>query len=235
MAASRLAGRAGYGDVQVVNAGVIGYSSFQVLQFLKDAGLSVFEPEVVVICAGVNDSWRATMSDREQYERNMRITSRVRYVLMSSNLFLFLDRYVTELAMMLRTGRNPAGFGLLFTGKPGPLRVVRNSPEEGVENLGRAGDLIEKAGAKVVLILQQTRGKYPRNWVPEIFWRERRNLADVACRRNWRTIEISALNDPPLEMPADSCLIDFCHLTSEAHAIVGSWLADAVVELLEPS
>ena len=55
-------------DVQVINAGVIGYSSFQVLQYLRESGLTLFRPAIVVFCAGVNDCWHTTASDRLQYE-----------------------------------------------------------------------------------------------------------------------------------------------------------------------
>ena len=233
-AASEVALRAGYDDVQFINASVVGYSSFQVLQSLRDARLKALSPRVVVICAGVNDCWRTTTSDREQYEKNTRLLSRVKHVLMHSDLFLFLNRYGAELATWLRTGRDPKGFSFLFGETPGPLRVVRNSPEEAADNLERAGDLAEAVGADVVLLLQHVRGRFPRNWVPEAFWRERRLLAAVARRRKWATVEIAALGDPPLEMPPDRCLLDFCHLTPEAHEIVGHLVASAVLAQLAP-
>lgn len=48
---------------QVLNAGVPGYSSFQV-RLLAERLLPRWRPEVVVICVGNNDGWPALQSDR---------------------------------------------------------------------------------------------------------------------------------------------------------------------------
>jgi hypothetical protein len=111
-AASLLRRRPGFADVQVVNAGVPGFSSFQVLQFLREVGIRRFRPRVVVICAGINDVWLTDLSDRAHYEANTKLGPRIRRALAKSNLFLFLNRYVVEAVVWLGTGRNLKGFSV---------------------------------------------------------------------------------------------------------------------------
>jgi len=48
---------------QVINAGVPGYSSYQ-MRLAATELISRWQPEVVIVCAGNNDSWPAAQSDR---------------------------------------------------------------------------------------------------------------------------------------------------------------------------
>jgi hypothetical protein len=234
-AAAELAKRAGIDGVQVINAGVVGYSSFQVLQLLKQRALRWFHPEVVVMCVGLNDCWLSTMSDREQYARNMKLLPRIQRLLMRSDLFVFLHRYALEVIAWARTGRNPSGLSFLFGQSPGALRVLRNSLDETEANIGEAGDLIEGAGGGVVIVLELARGPYPRNWNPESFRHVRTRLARFARRRGWATIDVATLTRYPHDFPLDRVLLDFCHLTPEASGIVGRWVGEAAAGLLRSS
>lgn len=62
-----------YPGVQVVNAGVWGYSSFQGLRRLED--VLRFQPDMVLISFGANDAHRVVTSDKE-YVRRKRFVSR---------------------------------------------------------------------------------------------------------------------------------------------------------------
>jgi lysophospholipase L1-like esterase len=225
--------RPGLRDVHVVNAGVIGYSSFQVLEYLRGEGMSLFRPCVVVVCVGVNDNWGNEMTDRERYRRNTSTPSRLRAVLMKSDLFAFLNRYTLEVAAWLRTGENPEGFSVFLGGKPGARRVLRNSPGEAVGNMREIGGLVEAGGVEVVMVVQHTGGGYPSNWSPGAFSAARRGFRRLAEIEGWHVIEIAWLEDPPFEMSPNTCLLDFCHPSPEAHAIIGQWVADAVAGLLQ--
>jgi lysophospholipase L1-like esterase len=224
----------GHGDVQVVNAGVVGYSSFQVFQYLREEGMSLFRPSVVVVCVGINDNWGNEMTDRERYRRSTSVVSRLRDFLVESDLFAFVTRYTPEAAAWLRTGENPKGFSVFLGGKAPAARVLRNSPEEAAANIREMGTLVEAGGAELVMVLQQTRGAYPLNWSPEAFRAARRGFKRLAKAEGWHTIEIAQLEEPPFGMSPASYLLDFCHPSPQAHALIGHWVADAVAELLHP-
>jgi lysophospholipase L1-like esterase len=225
--------RPGFRDVQVVNAGVIGYSSFQALEYLRDEGMSLVRPSVVVVCVGVNDNWVSEMTDRERYQRNTSALSRLRGVLMKSDLFAFLSRYALEAAAWLRTGENPEGFSVFLGGKLGVARVLRNSPEEAVAHIRKMGELVEAGGAEVVMVVQHTGDGCPSNWSQDAFVAARGGFRRLAEAEGWHVIEIAWLEDPPFEMLPSAYLLDFCHPSPEAHAIIGRWVADAVAGLLQ--
>jgi lysophospholipase L1-like esterase len=63
-------------NVQVVNAGIPGYSSHQGLRFLRDELLEL-EPDVLVVSFGFNDSRSAATTDREQAEQRATVLGRL--------------------------------------------------------------------------------------------------------------------------------------------------------------
>lgn len=231
-AAAVLAGIEGCEDVQVINAGVVGYSSFQVLQYLRDPGLQLFNPVVTVVCAGVNDSWRATMSDRQRLEFNMRPTSRLWRLLSRSNAFLFFYRYTREFAAWWKTGANPSGLSFLLADNEGPHPSVRCSPSESADNLRRVGNLVAASGGELLVVLEDTRPKYPWFWDPQSFRRGRVLVAELAREQGWRAIDMRRLWLPPLELDVREDLVDFCHPSPRAHAVLGQWVAEAVSDVL---
>ncbi len=66
--APRLAQLLAGGSWRVVNAGVPGYSSFQV-RLLAERLIPAWKPDVVVICLGNNEAWPVEQSDRELDEQ----------------------------------------------------------------------------------------------------------------------------------------------------------------------
>ncbi len=234
-AEAALAARPGYGNVQFINAGVVGYSSFQVLQYLKEYGLRMFEPDAVVICMGVNDSWFTTTSDKDQFENAMQPLARLRRLLARSDLFLFLSRYLSEFLMWLTTGENPEGFSFLFGEETGPAEVLRNSPAQAVASLREAGDLIESSGGSVVVVLQGVSDEGAMCWDRDAFQEGKDRFSDEATRRGWPIIDVADFRDPPLSMSREQLLLGSYHLTPEAHAVVGYLVAEAVSSLMPPA
>ncbi len=220
-------------DVQLINAGVLGFSTFQVRTYLKEEGLDRFKPEVVVICAGINDNWPFSMCDREIYARNMRLGNRLRRWCMRSDLFLLLDRYVNELALWARTGENPQGFTFLFRESSGKKTVLRNQPHQTEQNLREAGALIEASGARVVIVLEDIRARQPGGFATRSFKAARSRIRQLAAHAGWPVIEIAKLGQPPIEMKVNDYLIDFCHLHPRGHEVVGRWLADVLTGMLQ--
>jgi lysophospholipase L1-like esterase len=231
-AAALLKGRDGMEDVQVINAGVPAFSSFQTLQFVKDTGIRVFRPEVLVICVGINDSWMTSRSDRAEHEENMKLCGRLRRLARASDLLLFLNRYIVESVVWVGTGHNLKGFSLFYGDPPGPPRELRSSPAEAVAYIREAGELAEASGGHVVLMLEDTSAERPPLWFADCFQEQRDRLDELARHERWTVIDMAALREPPLELPDDRRFLDFCHPTPEAHAILGYLVAEAVAGLL---
>jgi hypothetical protein len=233
-ASSLLAREVGHEDVQIINAGVPGYSSFQVLQFLKHVALPRFKPEVVMICVGVDDNWLADHSDREKVEANTGTGPAVRRLVAKSDLLLFLNRYVVELVVWAGTGQNLKGFSLFYGDPPGPPRVTRVSPAEAVANLREAGELAAAHGGRVAIMLQATSDEQPDSWLRDSFLEARSRFAGLARQKGWTVVDMADLGRPPLQLPPDSCFADFCNPTPRAHAVLGYLTAEAVTDLLRP-
>lgn len=75
-------------NVDVINSGVPGYSSFQGLRFLEAEG-NRLQPDVVVVCFGFND--RETWASRSDYQtERLLAVSRVDSILMNSRFYASL-------------------------------------------------------------------------------------------------------------------------------------------------
>lgn len=222
----------GYGNVQVINAGVVGFSSFQVLQYLTARGLDRFQPYAVVFCVGINDSWSAVMSDRQEFERNHRPVARIRRLLQRSNVFLFIERYTRELLTWAATGRNPTGLDFLYYDDKRKPQVLRNTPEETEENFSKAGSLVEGHGAIPILVLEDTRIAHPHLWNAESFSQGRKKMQLLAQTEGWPIIDIAALTRDPWRLSRTEYLLDFCHLHPRGHRIVGETLADTLIRCM---
>lgn len=123
---------------QVLNAGVPGYSSYQV-RLQAERLLPKWRPEVVVICVGNNAGWPVRRSDREIDE-----SGRFRAV---------LERFVSHswFLVWLRERLLPRR-GTPFTTAPSSHAVPRVSREEFAENLGAVIRLARSQGTRPVLL-----------------------------------------------------------------------------------
>ncbi len=218
-------------DVRIVNAGMVGFSSRQVLRFLDARGFKAFTPRVVVVCAGVNDAWEVSRSDSAEEAYLTRRATRLRHALRRSNLFLFLERYVTEGVAWLRTGSNPRGISFLYGVDGSSVRVLRNTPSQTEANFARIGRLARAHRASLLLILPTTRTEHPRGWDEEAFLEARTRVGALAAREGWPCIDVARLASLPWPGPEDH-LRDFCHLSPAGHRVVGRWLAEELMRLL---
>jgi len=114
--------------VEVINAGVPGYSSLQVLRFLKERGLGL-RPDVVTLCVGVNDAFPIPAfekSDSEQFGRRSELVRKAsEYLGRSRVLTLLHDALVRAFPSRAKTGRPGTG----------PPAKTRATPQQYEENL----------------------------------------------------------------------------------------------------
>lgn len=231
VASTLIAHREEFSTAQIINAGVVGYSSHQVFHYLKSRGMKLFTPRVVVVCVGINDSWRVPMSDAAERAVNQRVGARLRRALQHSDLFLFLQRCVTEALLWARTGTNPQGLAFLYPGSSTGELVARGTPAETAANFGAIHDLAEAHHASLVVMLQATRVEHPQGWDLQGFAEAQRRIRAMADTNGWLSIEFAGLADPPWELEPHEYLQDFCHLSPAGHAIVAQWLVDVLATI----
>ena len=130
---------AGYGNVEVVNAGQPGYTSFQG-DWLWDALLDDYQPDVVLVGYIVQDARKAAYSDKSQA------------ILQGDNRFLkdnFLYRSKGYLA--LRYGMGKVQIQAKERSSQDEGGAFRVPPEDYVVNLRSLIDKIQSSGAKPIL------------------------------------------------------------------------------------
>lgn len=228
VASALLARRPEFEGAQIVNAGVVGYSSHQVYHYLRTRGMRRFAPRVIVVCVGVNDSWLVPMSDSAERAANRRVSARLRRLLQRSDLFLFFQRYASEAMVWARTGANPRGLTFLYPGQSdGPL-VARTTPMETVVNFRAIGRLADAHQAALIVLRQTTRVEHPNGWDGRGFAEARERIGMLVEANGWASIDFARLADPPWGMQPEEFLLDFCHLHPSGHAIVAQWLVEAL-------
>ena len=122
----------------VINAGVPGYSSFQ-LRLLAEQLVPRWKPEVVVICVGNNEAWPADRSDR-QIDAERAVSGRLVAGLSASRALLWASEKLR--------GEKPRPFIAPSLDKA----VPRVSREEFGDNLRHIVKLARAANARVVLV-----------------------------------------------------------------------------------
>lgn len=118
------------GPVEVVNAGVPGYSSHQMRRYLERELLS-FAPDAIVTYAGINDAGQALMSDRIRAP-----LVRAEVTLARLALLRWLRWLVKEGSLALGGGQAPAAVP----------SVCRNSREDFLDNMSAIARLCDQRG-----------------------------------------------------------------------------------------
>jgi lysophospholipase L1-like esterase len=108
--------------VEVVNAGVPGYSSHQGLQFLKGRGLAL-EPDAVVIAFGYNDCGDAGPGPKRSFRRDLLLTDREYAARKRSWARLGILRLALRLAPKLRSPEESSKPAAPAASEPVKLRV----------------------------------------------------------------------------------------------------------------
>ena len=153
--------KAGTMPWQVINAGVPGYTSFQI-RLLAERLIPDLRPEFVVVCIGNNEAWPVLKSDRE-IDDARRVTSKVLTLLAKSKFFVWASETV-------RREKQHSFFAPSFeSAKP------RVSLDEYEENLRYVVEMGRAQGATVVLAtapvnLYSKPRQFPRMREWEVFY-----------------------------------------------------------------
>ncbi|MDP8256572.1 MAG: GDSL-type esterase/lipase family protein [Candidatus Alcyoniella australis] len=134
-------------NAQVINSGVSGWTSYQLMVMFRDVGRDL-EPELVIVYTGNNDyeqSRRGVMTQRQWFEtyggasdpQQVRMIASMQRLLARSSLY----NIAVRLAILAR---------LKFR------EQLVNSPEEYFRNLDELADEIENRGGRIVFVAEAT-------------------------------------------------------------------------------
>jgi lysophospholipase L1-like esterase len=207
-------GRAGF---DAVNLGVAGYTSHQGVVLARRWTPSL-EPDVVVVCYGWNDHWLAYGAP-DSAKKQTAWQKALQAAVVSTRTTQWLAS---------RLPPDP------------PLSVTRVSQAEYAANLQQIGELVERAGARMLLLTAPTSAEVvgpPSLLIPgfaessqAIIDRHRAYneiVRDVARRRAWRLLDLAA--EVPGDRLAELFTVDTVHFTGAGLV----WMAERIAREIE--
>lgn len=221
-------------DTQVINAGVIGYSTLQGLRLLRHE-VRHWQPDVITIRYGVNDHLRIDPNYIPAVEPRSAIVRWLEDALLHTESYQLLVR-LKSVSRLTDVGAAPKQAGTTAPGLPVQVRVPLPDFEYNLRRLvieGRA------TGARVVLITAPLAPETPeisnrtRLWVMGYTSYKdlvaRHQLYDDAVRRVAKDLDVALLDSSRLL--ADRGLekfftrYDFAHPTADGHTAIARDLA----------
>jgi len=195
--------------VQVVNAGVSGYSSFQGLRRFQEA-LS-FQPDMVLISFGANDPMRVTVPDAEFAARRIRTLS-LDQLLMSMRAGQLLLAVVDRLA-------------------PGDRKqpVPRVSLREYRSNLAGIITTARANNIQVVLLTRPFRGESP----DKLWWKNFAPEYNAATMEVGREHGVPSIDIYSFFRGKEEAFVDESHCAEDGYRAMAREIAGRIAPLLE--
>jgi len=216
-----------------VNAGVIGFSSFQVASCL-DEWLAAVEPDVVLVTLGVNDSLLTATCDRDFQALASAPAARLRHSLRGSQTWCALEGGLAWLARAVdgwRTGRPRAVVHWLdYPSLPqGPGRVPRGSEADVLAALAAIDARCRERAVELVLVSEFTSAEVPSLGRLDAGYFDRierltNTIARWAAERGLRFADVRGVLARS-GRPHAELLRDFCHPTPAGHVLIADELA----------
>lgn len=211
--------------VEVINAGVPGYSSFQGRRYLESEGIRL-SPDCVVIALGYNDAIPAQTGPGRPFRAGSRFSDREYGEALARSSRLGVARLANRVAASFRRSAAPETF-------PAPGLKTRVSLDESRENLARMISFCSQRGiAVVVLAWPVAPQSLPQNADPvtEIFVGYQRAARAVADEAGVAFVDLVATvaGRPAL-------FIDHVHMTPKGYGLVAERIAERIVPLLPPA
>jgi lysophospholipase L1-like esterase len=188
---------------RVINAGVWGYSSLQVLERLKE--VMRYEPDAVLISCCSNDARMVTISDREYMGSKRRLKSPVSALKISQLFFALSDRL-----LMKRRGSD---------------LIPRVSLREYSSNLEDMLSLVKKNRVDVILITRPFIGKPAHPLEYRNFCRNYNEITkEIADKHRIPLVDFYSFFENRKRSFADDC-----HFSEEGHKLASGIIADTLL------
>ncbi len=145
------AGRQNGKEFEVINAGIVGYSSYQGLIYFKKEILK-YSPDLIIISYGVNDT-DGHRFFRDNNQSDKEVLKGSRFIVSLENLF----NQSSFLRLLKRFSLSAKGVNTRFFGRINSRysRVLRVSPEDFYNNLNEIIAIARRGGVKTILIKSQ--------------------------------------------------------------------------------
>jgi lysophospholipase L1-like esterase len=137
-------------DVEVINAGVPGYTSFQCRRFLEDQGLAL-EPDLIVATFGFNDFDRWATNRDTEAARAVRLRA-WDAALMKSRLYQAMHRVLGADGVVPWGGRTEAG-SPGGAARPAQASTTRLTLEEYIDQVRAIKESSDELGIPLILLL----------------------------------------------------------------------------------
>jgi lysophospholipase L1-like esterase len=206
--------------IEVVNAGVPGFSSFQALRWLETEGFAL-SPDVVLFATEVNDATIANAGRKRQFGASRQLSDRE---------FAQALRGRGGLAMLALLARVRIALGVGGSSEPGDVKR-RVSVEEYEANLVAFAEQSVRLGAVPVVLSwplrNQARGVPPRTELEAAVVPYQQSARETARRNGVLFVDLA----PTLAGRSD-VFVDMAHLNAEGYGLVAERVADALEPVL---
>jgi len=203
-------------NIEVINLGTSGYSSFQGRQLFFLLGKKL-QPDLVILGFGQNDRIPAIFSDQEQFEKGFWNRSKLDLLLSQSQVYLLIKCGV----ILAKRARE----GFKFSPEILAARVKRKvSPEEYQNNLAMIRRECGRSGCDLIL-LNNDFPSLPVDPVTDTFLKNAREM-NLHLPENWEEWDLLRINQEAAEK-IQAPLLDLRGLFAESELLIATGRLDS--------
>jgi lysophospholipase L1-like esterase len=207
-----------YQDIhyEVINFGVMGYTSYQGLNLYRFVGAK-YHPDIVTFCFGLNDPvQRFYLSDKDILKRNVELSnlSEVHRILSKLSSYRLLRKVI---------------WVILNDNNHSLMNVPRVSKEEFRTNILELNNLCKNNNALLILISPPLSKEKSSNWeIRADIIEYRKLLENIARENNIPLIDVKELTEQS-KYPTNDYFIDAVHPNEAGHKIIMDKLYSCLV------
>ena len=220
--------------VEVINAGVPGYTSYQGLQHMRQK-LDLLDPDIVMASYANNDFWHWDNQTDDQHAGRLKHNGHVRRVLMHSRFVQVIDaafsrlqnHVTTETASTASPNQHwaeAATFNYMDPVEEWTRRVPLKSFKD---NVNRMADMCEQRRLPLILVKWPDQPQAAGKWSPRIAYQE--VLEDIAAERKLQIADVVRLFQKNRDWSIDTFVPnDIVHVNRNGNALAAMAARDAI-------
>ena len=208
--------------IEVINAGVPGYTTYQARQFFESDGIAL-QPDCVVLTLGYNDALPTGPAVKRRFRADLQLSDREYADARKSVGFLAITRLAQRLT---GAARSPSDSTVQNS-----VTKRRVSLDDYRDNLNAILDLCSQRGAQAIIVAwpvePQSRPDVPMDLGNQIFILYQAAARTVAAQRSSPLVDLV-----PILAGRSDLYIDHVHVNPTGYGIAARAIADAVAPLL---